>query len=76
MRFIRFEDVSSGKRADGIATFILGFLEEYECSLDKVVAQCYDGAAVMASGINGVQAKIKEKAHCHTHSLNLVLTQG
>ncbi|KAK0145580.1 hypothetical protein N1851_015534 [Merluccius polli] len=40
-RFVRFEDVTSGKRADDIAALIVGFLEEYEC-LDKVVAQCYD----------------------------------
>ncbi|KAK1874902.1 Zinc finger MYM-type protein 1 [Dissostichus eleginoides] len=81
-RFVRFEDVTSGKRADDIAALIFRFLEEYECSLDKVVAQCYDGAAVMASGLNGVQAKVKERApmalfiHCYAHRLNLVLTQG
>ena len=81
-RFVKFEDVSRGKRADDIAALIFRFLEEYECSLDKVVAQCYDGAAVMASGLNGVQAKVKEKApmalfiHCYAHRLNLVLTQG
>ena len=81
-RFIRFEDVTSGKRADDIAALIFRFLEEHECSLDKLVAQCFDGAAVMASGLNGVQAKIKERApmalfiHCYAHRLNLVLTQG
>ena len=38
--------------------------------------QCYDGAVVMASGLNGVQAKVKEKApmalfiHCYAHRLN------
>lgn len=67
-RFIKFEDVSRGKRADDIAALILHFLEEYECSLDKVVAV--------------VQAKVKERApmafftHCYAHRLNLVLTQG
>lgn len=46
------------------------------------MAQCFDGAAVMASGLNGVQAKVKERApmalfiHCYAHRLNLVLTQG
>ncbi|KAG7513368.1 zinc finger MYM-type protein 1-like [Solea senegalensis] len=55
---------------------------EYGCCLDKVVAQCYDGAAVMASGLNGLQAKVKDRApmalfiHCYAHRLNLVLTQG
>lgn len=46
------------------------------------MAQCFDGAAVMASGLNRVQAKVKERApmalfiHCYAHRLNLVLTQG
>ena len=80
-RFVSFTDVSGGKRADDIAALIIRFLEEHQC-LDIVVAQCYDGAAVMASGINGVQAKVKERAptalfiHCYAHRLNLVLTQG
>ena len=43
------------------------------------VAQANDGTAVMASELNGVQAKIKEKVpeaiftHCYAHKLNLVL---
>ncbi|CAJ1066433.1 zinc finger MYM-type protein 1-like isoform X1 [Xyrichtys novacula] len=50
-RFVRFEDVTSGKRADDIAGLIIRFLVENEC-LGKVVAQCFDGAAVMSSGRN------------------------
>ena len=48
----------------------------------KLVAQSYDGAAVMAGELNGLQAKIKQKAkhalfvHCHAHRLNLVLSQS
>lgn len=78
--FVKFVDVTSGRRADDLAALIFHFFEEYECSLDKVVAQCYDGAAVMASGLNGVQAKEKVPMalfiHCYAHRLNLVLTQG
>ena len=80
-RFVRFEDVTSGKRADDITGLIIRFLVENEC-LGKVVALCFDGAAVMSSGLNGVQAKVKERAplalfiHCYAHRLNLVLTQG
>ncbi|CAM4424981.1 unnamed protein product [Leuciscus chuanchicus] len=62
-RFVRFEDVTSGKRADDIAALIVSFLEECEC-LDKVVAQCFDGqcyAPVMSYGLNGVQAKVSPK---------------
>ena len=46
------------------------------------MAQCFDGAAVMSSGLNGVQAKVKKRAplasfiHCYAHWLKLVLTQG
>ena len=45
----------------------------------KARAQTYDGAAVMSSELNGVQARIKEKVpeamftHCYAHKLNLVL---
>ncbi|KAJ4925086.1 hypothetical protein JOQ06_017824 [Pogonophryne albipinna] len=55
-RFIKFEDVTGKKRAEDVAAMALGFLEEHGC-MGKLVAQCYDGAAVMASGLNGVQAK-------------------
>lgn len=81
-RFVKFLDVAGGRRADDLAALIFGFFEEYGCCPDKVVAQCYDGAAVMASGLNGVQAKVKEKApmalfiHSYAHRLHLVLTQG
>nr|XP_032834249.1 zinc finger MYM-type protein 1-like [Petromyzon marinus] len=80
-RFVRFDDVTSGKQADDIAALIIRFLEEHEC-LDKVVAQCFDGTVVMASGLNGVQDKVKVRApmalfiHCYARGLNLVLTQG
>lgn len=45
----------------------------------KLVAQCYDGANVMAGSLNGLQAKIKNDApnalftHCQAH---LVLQNG
>uniref|UniRef100_A0A8C7XI81 Zinc finger MYM-type protein 1-like n=1 Tax=Oryzias sinensis TaxID=183150 RepID=A0A8C7XI81_9TELE len=80
-RFVRFEDVTSGKRADDIAGLVIKFLLENEC-LDKVVAQCFEGATVTSSGLNGVQAKVKERAplalfiHCYAHQLSLVLSQG
>lgn len=45
----------------------------------KVVAQTYDGAAVMSGSVRGVQARFREKhpeavyVHCYAHDLNLVL---
>uniref|UniRef100_A0A3B1J2E9 DUF4371 domain-containing protein n=1 Tax=Astyanax mexicanus TaxID=7994 RepID=A0A3B1J2E9_ASTMX len=80
-RFVKFEDVTKSKRAHDIAELVMKCLEDFEC-VGKVVAQCYDGAAVMASGLNGVQAKVKEKIpqalfiHCYAHTLNLVMSQG
>ncbi|XP_053467751.1 uncharacterized protein LOC128599809 isoform X1 [Ictalurus furcatus] len=76
--FLGFDDVSNDRREAAIAEYILGVLEKYKC-VEKLVAQTYDGAAVMASELNGVQAKIKEKVpeafftHCYAHKLNLVL---
>ncbi|XP_049956318.1 zinc finger MYM-type protein 1-like isoform X1 [Schistocerca serialis cubense] len=49
---------------------------------EKVIAQCYDGAAVMSGGINGVQARIKQMyprayyIHCYAHQLNPVLQKA
>lgn len=76
--FLGFDDVSEDRRAPAIAEYVLGVLEKYDCT-DKLDAQMYDGAAVMASELNGVQAKVKEKVpevmftHCYAHKLNLVL---
>ncbi|XP_032067125.1 zinc finger MYM-type protein 1-like [Thamnophis elegans] len=76
--FLGFDDLSEDIRAPAIAEYILRVLEKYDC-VGKLVAQTYDGAAVMASELNGVQAKIKEKVpeamftHCYAHKLNLVL---
>lgn len=45
----------------------------------KVVAQSYDGAAVMSGSVWGVQARFQEihpeaiYVHCYAHELNLVL---
>ncbi|XP_061925575.1 zinc finger MYM-type protein 1-like isoform X1 [Entelurus aequoreus] len=76
--FLGFDDVRNDRRAPAIAEYVLGVLEKYHC-VEKLVAQTYDGAAVMASELNGVQAKIKERVpeamftHCYAHKLNLVL---
>lgn len=58
--FLGYDDVNNDRRAQGISEYILDVLQKYECT-EKLVAQTYDGAAVMASALNGVQAKIKEK---------------
>ena len=58
-RFLKFEDDTTKKRASDLALLIIEVLESYDCKT-KLVAQRYDGAAVMASGLNGVQALIKK----------------
>ena len=58
--FLGFDDVSDDRRAAAIAEYVFGVLEKYD-SVRKLVAQTYDGASVMASELNGVQAKIKER---------------
>ncbi|KAI4905796.1 hypothetical protein NFI96_024894, partial [Prochilodus magdalenae] len=48
----------------------------------KLVAHCYDGAAFMSLGLNGVQGRVKGTiphalfVHCYAHSLKLVVSQG
>ena len=48
----------------------------------KLIAQTYDGAAVMSGSLRGVQALIKEDypdahyVHCHAHQLNLIMMKA
>lgn len=80
-RFLGFFDVSSGRSAQSLFDFVQTELSGFNFK-DKLVAQTYDGAAVMASDLNGLQAKVRELApcatfvHCYAHRLNLVLSQG
>ena len=80
-RFIKFSDVSKDRSAVAIARLFEAQLTELGC-LKKLIAQTYDGAAVMSGKLNGVQAKEKDSApdaifiHCLAHKLNLVLIQA
>jgi len=79
--FIRFSDVSKDRSAAALSDLVVKELKEFDC-LNKLIAQTYDGAAVMPSELNGAQAKVKEHAtdaifiHCYAHRLNLVLSQA
>ncbi|KAJ4440540.1 hypothetical protein ANN_08681 [Periplaneta americana] len=62
------------------ATYITEELDlHFESCPEKVIAQTYDGASVMAGSKGEVQAIIKEKyasaqyIHCHAHQLNLIM---
>lgn len=52
---------------------------EFGLNADKLIAQSYDGAAVMSGELGGTQALVKKKfpkaefIHCKAHILNLVL---
>lgn len=78
---VREAFLSDDRRAPAIADYVLDVLGKYKC-VEGLVAQTYDGASVMASDLNGVQAKIKEKVleamftHCYAHKLNLVLSHS
>nr|CAH7725218.1 unnamed protein product [Callosobruchus chinensis] len=69
--------------AKNLTADILGILDPIlENSKDKLIAQSYDGAAVMSGRNTGVQARIKEKynfahfVHCYAHQLNLIMSQA
>jgi hypothetical protein len=82
-RFMGFLQLP-GHSAEEISGVILGELEKLNIHKmpDKLVAQSYDGAAVMSGQNIGVQAKIKTVyknaifTHCYAHQLNLILVRA
>jgi hypothetical protein len=79
--FIGFVKLESTD-AKSIAKVLLSAVEDWGLDMSTLVAQGYDGAAVMSSSKNGVQAKVKEKhpnvtyVHCRSHVLNLAISSG
>ena len=73
--------MSEGRDAQSVFEVLNHNMQGYNFK-EKLVAQTYDGAAVMASSLNGVQVKVKAVApsamfvHCYAHRLNLVLSLG
>ncbi|XP_031329186.1 zinc finger MYM-type protein 1-like [Photinus pyralis] len=80
-RFVHYTDVSSDRKADSLLQHTLQILKDFGCA-DKLVAQTYDGAAVMAGEHSGLQTRLREHCktatfiHCYAHKLNLVLSQS
>jgi hypothetical protein len=80
-RFVRFDNVSDDRTAAGLAEHLFGYMNEFKCG-NKLVAQTYDGCAVMAGQHNGLQKLVRDKypsalfVHCYAHKLNLVLKQS
>ena len=57
MGFVKLERMD----AQSISDTLLGTVQKWGLDLTSLVAQGYDGAAVMSSSKNGVQSKIREK---------------
>ncbi|KAJ0005855.1 hypothetical protein NQD34_015749 [Periophthalmus magnuspinnatus] len=80
-RFIGFANLIEDCSVTTLCEHLSTFVEQFDCGA-KLVAQTYDGAAVMPGELNNLQAKVKEKypcstfVHCRTHDLNLVLSQA
>ncbi|XP_071754178.2 zinc finger MYM-type protein 1-like [Centroberyx gerrardi] len=78
-RFLEFVEVKD-KTGLGLSNSIKGVLEPLKLG-DKLIAQTYDGAAVMSGNVCGVQTLMKETyphaqfVHCYAHQLNLTLQQ-
>lgn len=80
-RFLGFFDVSDRRDAQSLFAFMEREMSAFNFA-EKLIAHTYDGAAVMASELNGLQAKVSAVApssmfvHCYAHRLDLVLSQG
>ena len=76
LEFVKLEKMD----AQSIANALLFTVEGWRLVMSTLVAQGYDGAAVMSSSRKGVQVKVKEKypnvtyVHCRSHVLNLAIS--
>lgn len=79
--FLGFVKLSS-LDAETVARNILDALREWGFNIEYLVGQGYDGAVVMRSPINSVQAKIAAEypnatyVHCRSHVLSLALSSS
>jgi hypothetical protein len=62
---------------------MLGYMQQYNVRADRILAQCYDGANVMAGHSGGVQAIVQQRlhrtvpyVHCFNHQLHLVVSRA
>lgn len=80
-RFLHFTDISSDRSAAALLEHVKIVLNDFKCG-SKLIAQTYDGAAVMAGQVSGLNIKVKELyptaifVHCYSHLLNLTLQQS
>ncbi|XP_069670967.1 zinc finger MYM-type protein 1-like isoform X2 [Periplaneta americana] len=80
-RFVGFSDVSTDQTPSALANQVIDYIAQYDFG-SKIVAQTYDGAVVIPSEINALQAKVREKfpgalfIHSMSHEFNHVLSQS
>ncbi|XP_067135315.1 zinc finger MYM-type protein 1-like [Centruroides vittatus] len=80
-RFLYFTDISSHRSAVAFLENVKIVLNDFKCG-SKLIAQTYDGTAVMADQVNSLNVKVKELyptavfVHCYGHMLNLTLQQS
>jgi hypothetical protein len=77
--FFNPEGQSAAEMSDCISTELNS---TFSGDSNKIVAQTFDGAAVMRGSVNGVQSKIKEcfplahYVHCYAHQLNVIMERA
>lgn len=80
-RFLGFDDVSADKTADALFNHVNQVVDKFKME-NKLVAQTYDGVAVMSGHLNGLQSKVLDKypkalfTHCYAHVINLVFQRS
>lgn len=82
-RFWKFVN-PAGTTAQHLTDIILNELRQLKINENpnKLIAQSYDGAAVMSGKMGGVQTRIKEHyptanfIHCYAHQLNLIFQKA
>ncbi|XP_041842116.1 zinc finger MYM-type protein 1-like isoform X2 [Melanotaenia boesemani] len=79
-RFLSFSPLVD-RTAEGFEKLLREKLQPYKLE-SKLIAQTYDGAAVMSGAASGLQARLKETfphahfVHCYAHQLNLIIQQA
>ncbi len=74
-RFIGFFDVSGGRDAQSVFDVLNENMQGYNFK-DKLVAQTYDGAAVMASALNGLGQSESNSPQCNVCALLCTQTES
>jgi hypothetical protein len=81
-RFWGFFNPEGQSAADILDCILTELNGTFSGDSNKIIAQTFDGAAVMLASVNGVQSKIKEcfplahYVHCYAYQLNLIMERA